>query len=318
MNQEQWPNPFIEQRADPFILQHGNGYYFIASVPEYDRLEIRYAETLSELPNAQPTVVWRKPESGPMSKLIWAPELHHIDGKWYIYFAATNTQDLDHLNMFQHRMFALECADANPLTGKWVEKGLVKTQFDSFCLDATTFHHQGKLWYLWAQKDPDIDGNSNIYLAELETPWAIKGQPVMLSKPELDWECRGFLVNEGPAVVVHGDKLFVSYSASATDENYCIGLLWIDLEADPTHAANWHKSPQPVFTTSYENKQFGPGHNSFTKTKDGKDVLVYHARNYTEIEGDPLYDPNRHTRLKTLEWDENGMPVFGIPPADNR
>lgn len=318
MNQEQWPNPFIEQRADPFILLHEDYYYFIASVPEYDRLEIRRAATISELPNAQPAVVWRKPNHGPMSELIWAPELHHINGKWYIYFAAAHTQAFDHLNMFQHRMFALECADADPLTGKWVEKGQVKTQFDSFCLDATTFKHQGKQWYLWAQKDPNIPGNSNIYLAELETPWAIKGNPVMLSKPELDWECRGFLVNEGPAVVVHRDKLFVSYSASATDENYCIGLLWIDLNADPTKAENWHKSPQPVFTTSYENKQFGPGHNSFTKTKDGKDVLVYHARNYTEIEGDPLYDPNRHTRLKTLEWDENGMPVFGIPPADNR
>lgn len=318
MNQEQWPNPFIEQRADPFILLHEDYYYFIASVPEYDRLEIRCVRTISELPDAQPTVVWRKPNRGPMSELIWAPELHHIDGKWYIYFAATHTQELDQLNMFQHRMFALECADADPLTGRWVEKGQVKTQFDSFCLDATTFKHQGKQWYLWAQKDPDIAGNSNIYLAELETPWAIKGTPLMLSKPELDWECRGFLVNEGPAVVVHGDKLFVSYSASATDENYCIGLLWIDMNADPTNPANWHKSPQPVFATSYENKQFGPGHNSFTKTKDGKDVLVYHARNYTEIEGAPLYDPNRHTRLKTLEWDENGMPVFGIPPADNR
>ncbi|WBM70002.1 family 43 glycosylhydrolase [Buttiauxella sp. WJP83] len=318
MNQEQWPNPFIEQRADPFILLHENEYYFVASVPEYDRLEIRRAATISELPNAQPAVVWRKPNHGPMSELIWAPELHHIDGKWYIYFAATHTQALDELNMFQHRMFVLECADADPLTGEWVEKGQVKTQFDSFCLDATTFSHQGKQWYLWAQKDPSIAGNSNLYLSELETPWTIKGKPVLLSKPELDWECRGFLVNEGPAVLVHGDKLFVSYSASATDENYCMGLLWIDLNADPTKAANWHKSSQPVFTTSYPNKQFGPGHNSFTKTKDGKYVLVYHARNYTEIEGDPLYDPNRHTRLKTLEWDENGMPLFGIPPADNR
>lgn len=108
----------------------------------------------------------------------------------------------------------------------------------------------------------------------------------------------GFWVNEGPAVMVHGDKLFISYSASATDENYCMGLLWIDLNADPLNPQNWHKSPRPVFTTSYENRQYGPGHNSFTQTPEGEDVLVYHARNYTEIEGDPLYDPNRHTRLK--------------------
>ena len=165
----QWPNPFIEQRADPFILRHGDGYYFIASVPEYDRLEIRRAATLDELRDAEPVVVWRKPQTGPMSQLIWAPELHQIDGKWYIYFAATHTHDLDALNMFQHRMFVLECADADPLTGRWTEKGQMQTPFDTFALDATTFRHQGKQWYLWAQKAPDIPGNSNIYLAELET-----------------------------------------------------------------------------------------------------------------------------------------------------
>ncbi|TDN59631.1 glycoside hydrolase family 43 protein [Scandinavium goeteborgense] len=312
-----WPNPFIEQRADPFILRHDGLYYFIASVPEYDRLEIRRAADIDGLRTAEPVVVWRKPDSGPMSQLIWAPELHRIDGTWVIYFAATHTHDLDALGMFQHRMFALTCDDADPLTGMWWEKGQVKTQFDTFALDATTFEHQGKHWYLWAQKAPDIAGNTNLYLAELENPWTIKGNPVMLSKPEFDWECRGFLVNEGPAVLVHNDKLFVSYSASATDENYCMGLLWIALDADPMQASNWHKSPQPVFTTSDENKQYGPGHNSFTQTPDGDDVLVYHARNYTEIEGDPLYDPNRHTRLKVIRWKENGMPDFGIPHADS-
>lgn len=312
----QWPNPFITQRADPFIQYHQGYYYFIASVPEYDRLEIRRAATLDGLRDAEAVVVWRKPESGPMSQLIWAPELHAIDGCWVIYFAATHTHDLDALGMFQHRMFALVCNDAEPLSGRWEEKGQVQTPFDTFCLDATTFRHQGKQWYLWAQKAPDINGNSNLYLAELENPWTLKGQPVMLSKPELAWECRGFWVNEGPAVITHGNRLFVSYSASATDENYCIGLLWIDIDADPLNAANWHKSPQPVFTTSHEHRQFGPGHNSFTQTPEGEDVLVYHARNYTEIEGDPLYDPNRHTRLKILNWRADGMPDFGTPPAD--
>ena len=95
-----------------------------------------------------------------------------------------------------------------------------------------------------------------------------------------------------------------------------MGLLWIDLLADPLRPENWHKSPEPVFRTSDENHQYGPGHNGFTQTPEGEDVLVYHARNYTEIEGDPLYDPNRHTRLKRVRWQENGMPDFGIPPAD--
>jgi GH43 family beta-xylosidase len=32
--------------ADPYILRHDGNYYFVASVPEYDRLEIRRASTL--------------------------------------------------------------------------------------------------------------------------------------------------------------------------------------------------------------------------------------------------------------------------------
>ncbi|WP_105735925.1 glycoside hydrolase family 43 protein [Cronobacter dublinensis] len=316
MNTSPWPNPLIEQRADPFILHHQGQYYFIASVPEYDRLEIRRAPSIESLRHAAPVVVWRKPDTGPTSELIWAPELHYIQGKWYIYFAAAPTRGLKD-SMFQHRMYILECADSDPLTGSWVEKGQIKTPYDTFSLDATTFEHQGKLWYLWAQKAPDIPGNSNLYLCEMENPWTLKGEPVMLSKPELEWECRGFLVNEGPAAVKHGERLFVAYSASATDENYCMGLLWIDQAADMRNPRNWHKSPKPVFTTSYENRQYGPGHNSFTTTPDGQDVLVYHARNYTEIEGDPLWDPNRHTRVKLVTWDEDGMPQFGVPPADH-
>lgn len=122
---------------------------------------------------------------------------------------------------------------------------------------------------------------------------------------------------KGPAVITHGERLFITYSASATDENYCMGMLWIDRQADPLNPENWHKSPHPVFTTCTENRQFGPGHNSFTTTPEGEDVLVYHARNYTEIEGDPLYDPGRHTRLKRIKWADTGMPDFGVPPADH-
>ena len=310
-----WPNPLIEQRADPFILRHGDSYYFIASVPEYDRLEIRRADTLTGLRDAQPAVVWRKPEHGPMSELIWAPELHLIDGSWIIYYAAAPTRAIKD-GLFQHRMFALECRDSDPLTGKWHERGQVRTPIDSFALDATSFEHQGKQWYLWAQKDPAIPGNSNLYLAELENPWTLKTPPVMLSRPEYEWECAGFSVNEGPAAIRHGNRLFVSYSASATDENYCMGLLWIDADADPMQAANWSKSPRPVFTTHWLNRQYGPGHNSFTTAENGEDILVYHARNYTEIEGDPLWDPNRHTRIKTFHWDSDGMPDFGTPPAE--
>ncbi|MBN2069230.1 MAG: family 43 glycosylhydrolase [Opitutales bacterium] len=306
--------PLIEQRADPFIYRHTDGsYYFTASVPAYDSLVIRHSYSIEGLAQAKETTVWKKPEHGPFSDLIWAPEIHYNGGAWYIYFAAAPSREIKD-DLFQHRMYVISTTAENPLTGEWSEPVQIDTGIDSFCLDATTFYHKGQLYYLWAQKGPGITGNSNLYLAPMETPLKLAAKPVLLSKPELEWEIRGFWVNEGPAVVTHGNRIFITYSASATDENYCMGMLWADLDDDLMNPASWSKSSNPVFQTCYEDSVFGPGHNSFTKSEDGTtDILVYHARTYTEIVGDPLWDPNRHTYVKALQWDSEGFPVFGTP-----
>ncbi|WP_035481895.1 family 43 glycosylhydrolase [Gallaecimonas xiamenensis] len=304
--------PLIEQRADPFIYKHSDGYYyFTASVPAYDGIELRRARTIAGLKDADTVMVWRKPDEGPYSDLIWAPEIHFNQGAWYIYFAAAPSREIKD-QLFQHRMYVIRCQDANPVAGHWEFLGQIDTGIDSFCLDATTFSHQGQLYYLWAQKANDIAGNSNLYIAKMDKPWRIASEPVLLTKPEFDWECRGFLVNEGPAVLHRNGKFFITYSASATDENYAMGLLWADENSDLLDPKSWTKSQSPVLVSAPEHKIFGPGHNSFTLGEDGQtDLLVYHARTYTEIEGDPLWDPNRHTFVKPLRWDENGMPVFG-------
>lgn len=310
--------PLIEQRADPHIYKHTDGYYyFTASVPAYDGVELRRATSIHDLASAEPVMVWRKPDTGPYSDLIWAPEIHFNQGAWYVYFAAAPSREIKH-DLFQHRMYAISCKDANPVTGSWTFEGQIDTGIDTFGLDATTFTHKGVLYYVWAQKEEGIRGNSNLYIAPMKTPTEIDGEPVRLSIPEYDWEIIGFWVNEGPSIVKHGGKIFMTYSASATDENYAMGLLWADENADLLNPASWHKSKQPVLRSSPKHKIFGPGHNSFTKAEDGvTDLLVYHARTYTEIEGDPLWDPNRHTFVKTLKWDDQGMPVFGDAALDD-
>ncbi|QYK03047.1 glycoside hydrolase family 43 protein [Shewanella psychrotolerans] len=307
-------SPIIEQRADPFIYKHTDGYYyFTASVPEYDRIELRRAKRIDELNEAEPVDIWHKPDTGPYSDLVWAPEIHFNQGAWYVYVAIAPSREIKD-NLFQHRMYVLRCKDANPLTGTWEFLGQLDTGIDTFCLDATTFEHKGQLYYLWAQKDNAIEGNSNLYIAKMDTPDKISSAPVMLTKPEFDWEIKGFWVNEGPSVLKRNGKIFISYSASATDENYSMGLLTIDDDLDLLEPANWHKSKEPVMTSCYEHGVYGAGHNSFTVAEDDDTViLVYHARTYTEIEGDPLWDPNRHTYVKALRWDDNGLPVFGKP-----
>lgn len=306
--------PLILQRADPCIRKHRDGfYYFTASVPAYDRIELRRSRTLAGLATAATVDVWRKPDTGPMSELVWAPEIHHLDGAWYIYFAAAPSREIKD-NLFQHRMYVITTAAENPLEGAWKMIGQMDSGIDSFCLDATSFTHRGVNYYVWAQKDREIPGNSNLYIARLETPYRIGTKPVRLSIPELDWETRGFSVNEGPAILVSHGKIFLSYSASATDENYCVGLLHADENADLLDPRSWTKSKEPVFKTCFELGVFGPGHNSFTKSEDDQtDILVYHARTYREIVGDPLWNPDRHTFVKPIKWDASGMPVFGRP-----
>ena len=318
MKQSEFNNPIVFQRADPWMYKHSDGkYYFTASVPEYDRIEIRSAKNIQELGSAISTVIWRKHTTGPMSANIWAPEIHFSEGKWYIYFAAARTLATSD-GLFDHRIFVLENLSADPLTGEWVEKGQLKTDWESFSLDATSFEHHGTRFLVWAQKALSIYGNSNLYIAPLANPWMLGGSQVMISKPEYAWETIGFWVNEGPAVIKKNGKIFISYSASATDFNYCMGLLTADEASDLLKPDSWSKSLQPVFKTCDESGQYGPGHNSFTVSEDGKeDILIYHARNYKEIEGDPLYDPNRHTRAQKLRWHLDGTPDFGLPVADN-
>ena len=308
-------NPVVLQRADPWVYLHSDGYYYMtATVPEYDRIELRRARTIPGLGEAEPVVVWRKHASGEMGAHIWAPELHLIDGKWYIYFAAGAAEDI-----WRIRMYVLECGADNPLAGPWVERGRIQTRWDSFSLDATTFEHRGRRYLVWAQNEPGVNNNTDLYIAELANPWTIKGTPVRISRPDLAWEKRGYQVNEGASVLIRNGRVFLTYSASATDANYCVGLLTADADADLLDPASWHKSQAPVFSTYEASMVFGPGHNCFTTTPDGQtDLIVYHARDYRDIEGFALADPNRHTRVQVLNWHEDGTPDFGYPLPNKR
>jgi GH43 family beta-xylosidase len=308
------PNPFILERADPQITRHTDGrYYFTATVPAYDRIVLRGSDTLAGLREAEETTIWVQHPEGPMGSHIWAPELHWIDGSWYVYFAAGEAASAT-ADVWRIRMYVLENPSPNPLEGAWTERGQIRTPIDSFALDATTFAHGGKRFLCWAQHNPALpDSNTSLFLAELANPWTITGDPVELTRPELAWETIRFAVNEGPYALVRNGKVFITYSAAGTGAEYCVGLLTADADADLLDPASWSKRPEPVFTTDEANGIYGPGHNAFTVDEDGRDLLVYHARNYAEIVGDPLDNPDRHCRVQPFGWHPDGTPDFGRP-----
>lgn len=310
--QTPYNQPFIPQRADPYVCRDEDGsYYFTASVPEYDRIMLRQASTVQGLKTAAERVLWRKHERGPQSKNIWAPEMHKVNGGYYIYYAAGDIDDI-----FQIRPYVLSC-DGEPMTGTWHDMGPMLPSrddpfsFRAFSLDATVFSDRGSYYYIWAEKVGVGKQISNLYIARMASPNKLATVQVLLATPDYDWERIDFWVNEGPAVLRHDGKIFVTFSASGTGECYCMGLLWANEGDDLLDPVSWHKLNRPVLTTDGEKGIYGPGHNSFVLSEDGKTQLCFfHARQYSQIVGDPLYDPNRHAMYMTVRYDSSGFPVF--------
>lgn len=313
LRETEYNKPLIEQRADPYVYKAADGtYYFTASVPEYDKIVLRHADTINGLADAEEVAIWIKHESGPMSKHIWAPEIHYLDGGWYIYFAAGAEEDV-----WAIRPYVLHCKGRDPMKDEWEECGMMQCadedefSFRAFSLDATVFENKGKRYFVWAEKVGVGKQISNLYIAEMESPVKLKTVQVLLVTPDYDWERVGFWVAEGPAVLKRDGKIFLTYSASATGACYCVGMLTASEEDDLLDPRSWSKSRMPVLKTDYEKEIYGPGHNSFTKSEDGtKDIMVFHARQYEEITGDPLYDPNRHAMQLEVKWNADGTPVF--------
>ena len=309
---EMYNEVWIQKRADPYVYKHTDGtYYFTASLPDYDGIALRKADKLFDLKDAPEKIIWKKHDKGIMSFHVWAPELHFLFGKWYIYFAAGDVDDI-----WAIRPYVLECQGDDPFNDEWIEKGMMQCSdedpfsFRAFSLDATVLENHGEYYFIWAEKVGVGKQISNLYIARMESATKLSTVQVLLTTPDYDWERVGFWVNEGPAFIKNDGKIYMTYSASETGVAYCIGMLSADENDDLLDPKSWEKRRMPVLKTSEELKIYGPGHNSFTVNDEGEPVMIYHARTEAEIVGNPLYNPNRHAMVMKVKWNESGEPVF--------
>jgi GH43 family beta-xylosidase len=318
--QATFKNPLLPSGADPWVVSRDGFYYYMNSMGS--NLTIWKTRDITDLIHAEKKVVWLPPATRPYSKDLWAPELHFLDGKWYIYFAADSGSNEG------HRVWVLENASADPLQGEWTMKGKLDDGSDKWAIDPSVFESGGKAYVIWSGWEGDVNGVQRIYIARLKNPWTIEGKRVQLSYPEYPWEKVGDLdpqnhiipmphvdVNEGPEILEHGDKIFLIFSASGCWTNYYeLGMLTASKSSDLLKAASWKKSDQPVFWQSPEAQAFGTGHNTFFKSPDGKqDWILYHA-NPGVNEG---CDGKRSPRAQPFTWNADGSPNFGRPaPLD--
>ena len=281
--------------CDPWFYQYDGVYYHCYSVG--NGVAVRAARDIAALADAEGQVVYRAPRGTAYSENWWAPELHCINGRWYIYVAADDGENAN------HRMYVLSC---DTPTGQFVMEGKIADPNDKWAIDGTVLNKDGSLWFIWSGWEGDTDEGQNLYIAPMDSPTHISGPRALLSVPDKKWEKNGHAINEGPEVLQRDGHVYVVYSASGSwTDDYCLGMLRL-AGGDPMNAKNWAKCPNPVFKAV--DTAYGPGHCSFVTSVDGNtDYIVYHA-NVNSGTG----WSDRSVRVQRFFW-LGGVPVFGKP-----
>ena len=296
MNEKKYKNPIIKlnekgNTSDPYVIRYDGYYYHCFSNNE--GVFVTKSKTLWDIENGQSKKVY---DSMPDTALKewFAPELHRINGKWYIYAAP------DYGN-FLHVMTVLVCEDESPM-GEYKNLGMIRGLENVFSIDGTILTYDNGLYFVWTRC-------AEMYIAKMADPLSITGEIMTITKPELDFETRQGLVNEGPAVLYKNNKIHIVYSANDSRyDDYCLGLLTFEIGGNILDKSNWKKFPNAIFKAV--KGIYGPGHCSFTTvTENGKerDYIVYHAN---LVSGTGW--TGRSVFIKPFTW-EGDYPVFGEP-----
>lgn len=302
-------NP-IADGADPWVIKK-DGYYYSCSSGD-GGIYVSRSGKLTE-PGAR-VKVWQTPDSGWNQSNVWAPELHHANGKWYLYYAAAKKPGAPFI---YQRSGVLESVRDDAF-GPYQDKGMLYTGDSiqnpasaTWAIDLTTLKMNGQLYAIWSGWEANAETDKtkqHLYIARMSNPWTISSNRVKISSPTETWETGGPLdLNEGPEVLRHQQKVFVIYSARESWlPAYRLGQLALaDTLLNPMLPQNWVKSG-PVFQGT--DKVYGVGHASFTTSPDStENWIMYHSKKTTN----PGWE--RDIRLQKFTWNADGSPDFGTP-----
>jgi GH43 family beta-xylosidase len=254
--------PVVESGADPYVIIHDDSFYYCHVIDD-SAIYIRRAPSLDTIGKAKPVKIWEPPVDSPFRGSMWAPEVHTINGKWYIYFAAGKRDE----HFSNQRMYVLEGEGNDPQLATYTFKGKITDTSDQWAIDGTVLSMQNDekyfVWSGWPSKDNMIQ---NIYIAKMANPWTLEGERVCIASPVFPWEQRGLGINEGPQIVPKGSRRSIIYSAShSTTDYYCLGQISL-IGSNPLDPTHWVKHPLPIYES--HKGLIAPGHASFILTPD--------------------------------------------------
>ncbi len=307
---DQFVNP-IGEGADPWVVHDQDNDRYLWCFSEGNRaIAVHTGDRLTSF--GQKRIVWRAPDSGPTSQQVWAPELHRLDDRWYIYFAASDGQNENHL------AYVLESEGDDPLGSYQLHGPLATGDGDDgrspnvWAIDMTVLEHADKRYAIWSGWDRPGSDRQYLYIAPMKSPTELAGPRIRIcDNDDHPWEMTesgdaGRGLNEAPQVVRNGDRVYLSYSCGASWlTTYKLGLL--DLVGDdPAAPGAWHKRRRPRFEG--DDRTFGVGHSCVVESPDGSERWhVFHAKRDRE----PGW--RRVVHAQPMRFGRKGLPLLGDP-----
>ncbi|OCK74571.1 glycoside hydrolase family 43 protein [Lepidopterella palustris CBS 459.81] len=304
--------------ADPYMIYaHGKFYLTFTSG---DRVEIWSADSLTDFGQSpEKYTVWRPPPNTSHTADLWAPELHALDFRWYIYYAAADPA----YGNPSHRMYVLGgpptfTPPTDTAVWSWQFLGRIAgLPEDQWAIDGTVVTLNGQLYFIysgWPVPNPTgSDLVQELFIMAMASPTRAVGTPVRISTPERAWEFSGdHGINEGPQFLAspsppldgsNSSWVGIVYScAGSWTKEYKMATLQF-LGGDPLDPFSWRKSERPLLQAAGK-PPWGPGHGSFLEV-GGKVLAVFHG---TDGEEDGWL--GRKARVMRVRFEERG-PVMG-------
>lgn len=312
IRQHRYEFPVAWNKADPAICRWNGKYYFISTndLDNNKTLFIREADTVPGLVTAQQVCILDTEMYPHLKGLLWAPELHIIGGRLYIFHAGTPgpfVQEQSHVMALKEGGNPMKAADWEMSRRVVKADGSMLYGDAGITLDMTVFWSGGKLYAAWSQRQFNpVDLGAWLYIAQidLEKPWQLLTEPQVLTVPEYGWENNHTFVVEGPFALYKDGTIYLSYSGALVDATYVVGMLSIPEGADPLDLSNWTKENYPLLTSRSVPGEFGPGHNAYVTDEDGLVWNTYHAR--------PGVKGPRSSGIRRVHFNVEGYPVLDL------
>ncbi len=330
IHQPHYEFPMAWHKADPAMCRWNGKYYFISTndLDANHTLYIREADSIPALATAQQSCILDTTMYPHLGNLLWAPEMHIIRGKLYIFHAGTPESffcEQSHVMALKEGGNPIKASDWEMPRRVVRPDGSMLYGPEGITLDMTVFWSADRLYAVWSQRQfQPIDLGAWLYIAEIDPdkPWQLLTEPQVLTMPEYGWENNHTFVVEGPFALYRDGRIYLSYSGAAVDSTYSVGMLSMADGADPLDPASWTKENYPLLTSRSVQGEYGPGHNAYVTDGDGLVWNTYHARSgwqqttqgssSTPVAGSEIVFGARSSGVRRVHFNAEGFPILDM------